>query len=1129
VVSTELRVEPSPGQRRLWFLDRFDGGDPAHHVVAHHRLTGPLDAGVLHQALEEVVRRHEPLRTGFDDVDGVPLPQVVPADRIGTALVVPFEVVDARGEVDPAARALVVARRAAEEPFDLAAPPLLRAALVRTADGEHLLSLCVHHIATDGWSMAVLRGEVAALYEAFLAGRPSPLPPLPAGYGDHLARLAAPQHAARVAASADHWTQALAGAPQLTPPLDRRRPAEPRPDRGAAWQVPVPAELVDAVRILARAHRCSPFMVWLAAYQALLSRWCGQDDVCVATPVANRDRPELEGLVGYFSSVVVLRGDLSAEPGFGDLLRRTRTAALSAFRHADLPFEEVLGRLQLGRDGHRHPLYQTWLNVHTETLDGLPVTWAPGLVVEPLAWPPAPAAGAPSGPVPLDRAYDLAVDFWPGDDALYLTFSYDRDLFDEATVADLGRRFLRLLAAVAADPLTPIGALDLLEPGEAGSVLAGPQVAAGSDGCTVVHLLHEQARRTPGAAAVVHGERTWTYAELDARAAAVAAALRAHGMPGGTGAPDGEEPVVAVCAGRSPELVAAFLGTLRAGAVYLPLDPAYPDARLAFMVQDSGAVLVLADAPGAERMRAAAGVPVLPLDDVPVPAVGREVATDDDVGARPDGLAYVIYTSGSTGVPKGVGVEHGGLAARVRWMRDSYPITAADRVLQFASTGFDTHAEELYPVLAAGGTLVVPTVAPELLPEWLPTPAGRSVTVLDLPTAYWHRLVHDLPPQLWPPALRLMIIGGAAADPDAVAAWREAFGDRVDLLNTYGPTESTIVATAARLTAADTTRRPSIGTPAAGSSAAVLDRGGRPVPVGFPGELHLGGAGVARGYLGRPGLTAERFPPDPAGPPSGRPGARLFRTGDLVRLRRDGGLEFLGRVDRQVKIRGYRIEPGEVEAALLAGADVAQAAVVVHAGGGSGGAGGADPVLAAYLVPVPGAVLVPDDVRRRLERSLPPYLVPGAIAVLDALPLTPNGKLDVAALPAPSAVLAAAPRPYVAPRTDAEELVADVWAEVLGLERVGALDDFFALGGHSLLATRVTARLRAAVDVELPLRVLFTTPSVADVAAAVEELLMSQIDALSDEEVDRMLAQQAERTPEAGPAQVAGQVLEARP
>lgn len=1088
----------SPSQERMWFLQRYDPGDPAYTSYILLRLTGRLDVLALERAVAGIIARHEPLRSRFREVDGVPVQEV--SDDVPFRF---FDRVDLRQHPSPLLAAYDLSKQWSTEPVDLAAPPLLRAGLVRIADEEHIICMGAHHIVSDGWSMAVFYTELTALYREFQAGRPSPLPPLRARFRDYAVLQEANSCGPAADAALEYWTRQLTGAQPLALPADRPRRARER-QQGGMLRAAVPADVLEAVARLARAHRVTPYMVWLAGYQLLLCRYGGQESVCVGTPIAGRNRPEYEAMIGYFASTLVLRADLSGDPSFAEFLKRTRSAALGAFSHSEVPFERLTVEFSADRDPTRHPLFQTWFNLHSEVVIDRDFDCGPGMRID---WDTRDGVelvdGAADEITPLDRRYDLLVDVWPGRDDAGLVATYDREMFARETITELFDRFWWLLRAAAADASTPVSRLPLLAPGEQGAVLDNRGGLPDGPG-TVVDLFLDRAARTPDAPAIEHGDEVFSYARLAEESAALAEALRSAGI--GTGG------IVGIHMGQSPARIVAVLGTLRAGAAYLPLDPVYPDARLDFMLRDSGAALVLTD----EMVDSALdvpGVPVVRVDELRrgSKAEGRP-APSAPPGPDPGDLAYVIYTSGSTGTPKGVAVEHGGLAARVRWMCAEYPFGPADRVLQFASLSFDTHAEELYPVLSAGGTLVLATVPAELLPEWLPGPAGQSLTVLDLPTAYWHGLVYDLPEQAWPAALRLMIIGGSQADAAAVRVWRERFAGRVELLNTYGPTETTIVATMSRLTEENSAARPPIGRPAAGMAASVLDSGGRPVPVGVPGELYLSGAGIARGYLGRPELTAERFLDDPpADPstledwsglgPSPSASARTFRTGDLVRLRRDGELEFVGRVDRQVKVRGYRIELGEVEAALCAHPEVAQAVATVR---GSGDGDGDATSLVGYLVPVPGAEPAVADIRAHLSRTLPPYLLPNALVLLDHLPLTSNGKPDLAALPAPAE--AAPPvREFVAPRTEAEEVVAGIWAEVLGRDKVGALDDFFELGGHSLHATRVTARLRDATGVELPLRVLFEAHTVATVATAVEDLLLAEIDRLTDDDVERML------------------------
>ncbi|MFE6868132.1 amino acid adenylation domain-containing protein [Kitasatospora sp. NPDC057692] len=1047
------------GQERLWFLDQLDPGDPSYNIPLVLRLTGEPSTESLRAALDGAVARHEALRTRFPAEDGRPAAVTDPPG------LVPLDLADLRGRsADEVAAALA---ERVNRGFDLAAGPLLRAALLRTGEREHVLCLVLHHIVADGWSLGLLRTELAERYAAHRAGDPPPELPAPPSYAAHAAAerawLAGPEAAEALA----HWRGRLTGAPALDLPLDRPRPAGP--SSAGAFHTRILRGLGPELDAFARARRLTPFMVLAAAYQALLHRCTGQDDFCVGVPTAARTTVDSERTVGYFSSALVLRADLAGAPTFDTLLRRVRTDWLGALGHGRVPFEQLAEELRPDRDPGRTPLFQTLLTVHTQD----------GGALGGHAFADLDCVETDGGHTAAK--FELALDVRPDGEDLQAVFGYRTDLLDEPWVVRLGRRFDTLLRAALAAPDTPVHLLPLLdadERAEAAAGSAGPALPAHP--ATVLDAIDRAAAELPGATAVEARDTRLSRAELAAASRALAARLAAAGVRRGD--------LVAFCLPRGPHAVVAMLAAWRAGAGYLPLDPEYPAARLAFMLADSGATaLVTADGAPVEGLPAA--VPVLPATGgADAPSVDPAAATG------PDDPAYLVYTSGSTGTPKGVLVPQRALAARVAWMREGYRLTAADRVLQYASLSFDTCAEEVFPALAAGAALVV-AEAGAALPDQLAEPTAAGLTVLDLPTPYWHQLVADLDATPWPAGLRLLVLGADQVRPEAVAAWRARFGDTVRLVNSYGPTETTVIATTAELGAADTARRPPIGRPIGGTTVAVLDRHGRPVPPGTPGELVIGGAGVTDGYLGRPGATARAFGPDPDGPP----GARRYRTGDLVRRRADGALEFLGRIDAQVKVRGYRVEPGEVESALLARPGVGQAAVLARA----------DRLL-GYVVPdtSPGAP-VPDPaaLRADLAAALPAHLVPNAVLVLAALPLTPNGKLDHRALPDPDT------RPelragYLAPRTEAEELVAEVWQDVLGLDRVGVHDDFFDLGGHSLLATRVVARIRAAADLAVPLRTLFTHRTVAAFADAVEAALVAELDALSDDAAEELLAAQ---------------------
>ena len=663
--------------------------------------------------------------------------------------------------------------------------------------------------------------------------------------------------------------------------------------------------------------------------------------------------------------------------------------------------------------------------------------------------------------------FDLMLEAWRDEDGLSLLLDYDAELFDASTVATLAQRFVVLLGAIVAEPSRPVADLPVLTAADQRFLDAHAHAAA-DQGPLVPELIARAADRAPDAVAVSCGDERLTYAQLRERAAALAGRLAGHD-------------VVGVCLKRSTDMVVALLAAWSAGAAYLPLDPEYPAERREFMIADSGASTVVTEPLVTDAFTQTA-------DQQSYTERQRHSAPNDTVEPLAEHApAYVIYTSGSTGVPKGVAVTHANLAARVRWMVDAYELGPDDRIVQFASLSFDAHAEEIFPALVAGARIVLLPDGGASLPDFLAV--SPDVTVLDLPTAYWHQLVDLIDEIAWPDALRLVILGGQQASGAAVDRWRERFGSRVRLVNTYGPTEATIIATAADLVGGDV--RPPIGRPIGATCVQVLDRAGRRVPPGVVGELAIGGAGVAAGYLARPALTAERFVPDP----QGEPGARRYLTGDLVRWRGDGDLEFLGRLDDQVKVRGFRVEPGEVETAILGHPAISEAAVIAS-----------DDALVAYVVGSASG----DELHRHLAEALPAHLVPDVVVHVDRLPLTAAGKIDRAALagiaPQPAPAETGEVREDESPLSDAEQLVAEVWAEVLGLERVRAADHFFRLGGHSLMALRVVARVRAATLVNVPVRTLFDRPVLRDFAAAVEELLVAELDALTDEEAQRLLA-----------------------
>jgi amino acid adenylation domain-containing protein len=1016
-------------QERLWFLSQLDPHDAAYNMYLVHRLRGPLQAAALSAALDEVVARHEPLRTRFPEVDGQASQEILPPAPVRLELVDLTAVRDQRKVA--VARRLVGARTNA--PFDLSAAPPLRASLIRLTGTDHVLCVTLHHIVSDGWSVQILGSELATLYNAFTSGAPSPLPPLPIQYSDYARRERERDEAGSLA----YWRKQLADPPQLELQTDRARPSV-RTSRGDVILTRIPAALTQQLRQLARDERVTLFTMLLTAYQVLLFRYTGQTDICVGSPVAGRGDLDTEPLIGYFSRTLVLRGDLSGGPAFRELLRQTRGVLLRALSHQDIPYELLIAEMGSDRDIGQNPFFQTMFTMQDT-----------GTVTDPGGSTFDGIGDEPFDPGYRQAKFDLLVDVWPDGSSLGASFCYNTDLFDRATVQQLAARWEILLTSAVAHPELTAANLPLLASGELGLLQQWADGGRIDPAASVLDLVDARAARTPAAPAIVSGSSVVSYAELSARAAEMAAELRA----GGVGAGD----IVGIRLPRSADMIAALLAVWRNGAAYVPVDPDLPPARVSAITADTG-ITAMMTPQGliSPQGRSSPGSPP-----------GSPLAQD---GRRPlagchraPGIAYVIYTSGSAGRPKGVLVGHAALAVRVAWMVPEYQLGPGDRVVQFASLSFDTHAEEIWSALAAGATLVLLPEGPHSLPDMLRDDPG--ITVLDLPTAYWHQLVALDGDISWPPGLRLVIIGGEQADGTAVAAWHARGDRRARLVNTYGPTEATVVTTWADLTGPDargSARRPPIGRPVAGARVYVTGEDTSLLPAGIPGELCIGGAGLATGYLDRPALTAERFVPDR----SGRPGGRLYRTGDRVRWRPDGMLEFLGRLDDQLKVRGHRIEPAEVESALRSHPAISAVAVTAR-----------DDALVAYVA----GRAEPAQVRAHAADLLPAYMVPDIVVPVRALPLNRSGKVDLAALPAPDARRAGGVA-FTAPRTEPEELVAGIWAEILGIERIGIDDNFFALGGHSLLATQVIARLRRLAGAGVSVLDLFRNPTVRQLA-----------------------------------------------
>ncbi|MFK0100568.1 non-ribosomal peptide synthase/polyketide synthase [Streptomyces sp. NPDC091040] len=1025
------RVPLSSAQRRLWFLRQLEGAASVYNMPLAWRLTGPLDPAALEAALVDLVGRHETLRTVFPAQDGVPYQHV-----LATGEAHPDLVVTPAGERDLTELLTAAAARG----FDLAAEPPLRAHVFEVAADEHVLLLVMHHIAGDGWSLGPLAADLATAYAARVRGEAPQWAPLPVQYADYTlwqhTLLGDPSDAdSLLARQTDYWTRTLAGLPeQIRLPADRPRPAAPS-SSGGRLAIELDAELHAGLVRLGREHGASVYMVLQASLASLLDKLGAGQDIPVGSLIAGRTDQALDDLIGFFVNTLVLRTDTSGDPTFAELLGRVRESALGAYAHQDLPFEQVVEALNPSRSLTRQPLFQVLL-----ALQNVPRTDFDlgGLATEPVL------VGTPT--TMFDLGFHLLERGGPGaSEGIVGRVEYSTDLFDPATVETLVARWLRLLAAVLAAPGLPLSRIDVLTADERHELLTvRNDTARPTADTTLPALFEERVRATPDAPAVVFEDTVLSYAELNRRANRLAHALIAQGV--------GPEQVVALRLPRSAELVVAILAVLKTGAAYLPVDPDYPAARIAYMVEDARPAVVLDDLAS-----------VTPPGDLP--------EHDPGVRADPRQPAYVIYTSGSTGRPKAVVMPAAALLNLLAWHHRAVGGEPGTRTAQFTAISFDVSVQEMLSALLYGKTLVVPTEeqrrSAELFAHWLDRHRVEELFAPNLVVEALAEAAEEAGLDL--PHLRLVAQAGEAMRLGGAVRRFAARPGRV-LHNHYGPAETHVI-TAYALPAdpADCPQPVPIGRPVDNCRVYVLDEALRPVAPGVLGELYLAGTGLARGYLGRPGLTAGRFVADPHGPA----GARMYRTGDLVRWGAHGELEFAGRADHQVKVRGFRIEPGEIEAELTAHPGVSQVAVLAR-----------EDRVVAYVVPSDPAAATPAALAAYLGERVPDYLVPSAFVLLDVLPLTPNGKLDRGALPAPDVASTGGGR---APRTPQEQILCELFADVLGLARVGADDDFFALGGHSLLATRLVSRVRAALGIELELRALFRAPTPAGLAAGLRD------------------------------------------
>ncbi len=1039
--SSRQKLPLSFAQESLWFLDQLAPNSAAYNIPYKAELIGPLHVDALGRALNEIVRRHEPLRTTYLLDGGIPAQMIAPTAQLSMPLV------DLQ-EIPPADRDIEMERMSREEaqkPFNLEKDLMVRAVLLRLESEKHVLLLIMHHIAGDDWTMGVLFRELVVLYEAFKAGRESPLPELAIRYSDYAAWQRLWLRGEVLEEQLSYWRRQLAGAPQvLELPMDRPRPSV-QTFAGEVRTSTLTPLLSDSIKSLCRQEGVTLFMLLLAAFKILLHRYTGQTDIVVGSPIASRNQTEIEGLIGFFVNSICLRTDLSGDPGFRELLGRVREAALGAYSHQDVPIKQVVEEFQLRRELSRNPMVQIMFALQNPPPSHIKTG---ELMVSPKEFH--------NGTSKLD----LTLFMGETQQGLIAMAEYNADLFDKETVDRMLGHLQMILEEIVISPERRISELLLLTNAEQQRLLLewnDTQRAYPRDQC-LHHLIETQVERTPDAVAVVFENQRLTYQELNDRANRIAHRLLVLGVV--------PENLVGLCMERSPDMVVGLLGILKAGAAYVPIDPDYPRERIDFILRDSRSSVLITKQYLLKSMPEHRAH-VLCLDH------DKEILTrcrpdNPAVPLCPQNLAYLIYTSGSTGVPKAVAIEHSSVVTFVHWVQDAFSRDEMAGVLASTSICFDLSVFELFATLCRGGKVIL---AENVL--HLPNlSAAHEVTLINtVPSAMTELIRMDAVPA----TIRTVNLAGEALKNALVQQiYSRQSIDRV--LNLYGPSEDTTYTTWAVMKRG-ATRNPPIGRPIANTRVYLLDPGGRPVPQGVPGELFIGGDGLARGYLGRADLTAEKFVPDPF---RFFAGSRMYRTGDLARYLSDGNIEFLGRIDHQVKIRGFRIELGEIEAALVDHPAVREAIVIAHDDGSDAKR------LVAYVTSKQAPSPASRELRLFLEQKLPLSMMPSAFIFLPVLPLTPNGKIDRRALPAPDWSRSGSTSAFEAPTTPTEEALSEIWQRVLGFDQVSIHDNFFELGGHSLMATQMISRIRTSLQMEMPLRQIFMTPTIAALAEYIE-------------------------------------------
>jgi len=1047
-------------QQRLWFLNQLEPNSCAYNMPAAYRLTGQLNITALEQSLNEIIRRHEVLRMTFPAVNGQPSQAITPS----ITLTLPLTDLGEHPETETEVIVQQIATEEAQQPFNLAQEPLFRAKLLRLTEAESVLLLNMHHIVSDGWSFDIFFQELAALYSAFSTNKPSPLPELPIQYADFAYWQRQWLQDKVIESQLSYWRQQLSGSlPILQLPTDHPRPPV-QTYRGKYQSLKLPLNLTKALKALSQQEAVTLFMTLLAAFQTLLSRYSGQEDIIVGIPIAGRNQVETEGLIGLFVNTLAIRTNLSINPSFRQLLSQVREVTLEAYDHQDLPLEKLIEELKSERDLSRSPLFQVMF-VFQNTPSK---PWElPGLTITPLE--------VHSG----TSKFDLILALEETSEGIKGGVEYNTDLFEAATITRMVGHFQTLLESIVANPQQRLSDLPLLTAAEQHHLLVewnNTRTNYPSNAC--IHQLFEvQVERTPNAVAAVFGSEQLTYRGLNHRANQLAHHLQGLGV--------GSETCVGICVERSLDILVGLLGILKAGAAYLPLDPAYPQERLTFMLEDAQVPVLLTQQRQVEKLPShRAKVVCLDTD---WDAINRESQENPISSVTADNLAYVMYTSGSTGRPKGVSVIHRGVVRLVKGA--NYANLAAEEVfLQLAPISFDASTLEIWGSLLNGARLVIFPPHTPSLEELGQVIQQYQITTLWLTASLFHLMVDERLEDLKP--LRQLLAGGDVLSVPHVQKFLQKIGD-CKLINGYGPTENTTFTCCYPITEPDQLGNSvPIGRPITNTQVYLLDSHLQPVPIGVPGELYIGGDGLARGYLNRPDLTEEKFIPNPfpRSKGSGDTGSqgskeeqssnpeRLYKTGDLARYLPDGNIEFLGRIDNQVKIRGFRIELGEVESTLSQYPAVRQCAVIARIDTDS------DKRLVAYIVADQQQKPTTDELRRFLKQKLPDYMVPSAFVFPDALPLTPNGKIDRRALPAPDQLKQEPGSTFVPPSDDLEIQLTKIWENVLGKKPIGVKDNFFDLGGHSLLAVRLFAQIEKTFGKNLPLATLFQAPNIEELA-----------------------------------------------